>query len=288
MWNPFKKREDAPLPPSDEAEAQAIAEAAMTEALLAEIVRVRDDTLGDDTLGQDLRPMQRLIREATFILPLHEPPRPAQGGQILRYMTLENDEIIVAFTDAARRREFFGAENPLGGDQMAVTYVSGRTLCDMAQRAGLRKIILNPNSAILFALHPLVYGAIAHGLAIGHIADEEFHSEEIGVGHCVAGPPSDEMSANFRAVLSEFGATGAFWCALFAPPDEMRFAVGVEVAAERFEALSNQLVQNWIGKWPLPTPLHVLTMGEAKNATRDEAIRQTLSKFSKSVYRECV
>lgn len=276
MWNPFKKREDAPPSPSDEAQAQAIAEAAMTQALLDEIVRVRDDTL-----GQDLRPMQRLIREATFILPLHEPPRPTDGGQILRYMTLENDEIIVAFTDPPRLREFFGPENPLGGDQMAVTYVSGQTLCDMAQRAGLRKIILNPNSDILFALHPLVYGAIAHGLAIAHIVDEEFHSEEIGVGHCVAGPPSEEMLATFRPILSEFGASEAFWFALFAPPDEMRFAIGVEVAPEQFEALSNQLMQSWIGKWPLPTPLHVVALGEAKNATRDAAIRQTLSIFSK-------
>lgn len=284
MWNPFKKQETsasspAGLAPAAEIEAPRGAVAAQSSALLAEIVRVRSDTL-----GQDLRPMQRLIRDTTFILPLLEPVRQTEQGTIIRFMTLENDEITVAFTDAARVREFFGGENPLGGTQMAVTHVSGRTLCEMAQRAGLRKIILNPNSDILFALHPLVYGAIAQGLVIGHIADEEIHSEEIAVGDCVAGPPNAEVLATFQAILGDFGAREAFWCALFLPPDEMRFALGVEIAPEQFEALSNQLRQSWIGPWPLPTPLHVLALGEAKigeskNSARDAAIRQTLRIF---------
>lgn len=271
MWNPFKKRDAAPaFNPSQESEDVSDADYSASDALLAEIVRVRNDTL-----GQDLRPMQRLIRDTTFLLPLLEPIRQTENGTSIRFMTLENDEIVVAFTDTRRMREFFGRENPLGAAAMAVTHVSGRTLCEMAQRANLRKIILNPNSDILFALHPLVYGAIAHGLTIGHIADEEFHSEEIAVGTCVAGMPNEELLATFRAIGEEFGAEEIYWCALFLPPDEMRFALGVEAAPQRFEALFAQLTQNWIGKWPLPTPLHVFRLGESKNSVRDAAIRQT-------------
>ena len=260
-WNPFKK-----APPENAVPTNAASIAPDAAALLDEIVRVRDDTL-----GQDLRPMQRLLRDAEFLLPLHEAPRQTPQGLSLRYMTLEDDSVMVAFTDAPRLRDFFAGENPLGGTQMAVNFSTGQSLCQMATNAALRKIIINPNSDILFALPPMIYEVLAQGLVIGHISDEEIHSPEIMLTKCPARLPEGELLEDFRAVLREFGIAEAYWLAMVLPPDEMRFCIGI-TDSENLNEVSNHLVQQWIGKWPLPTPLHILPLGR-ENSPRDGAIR---------------
>ncbi|RYG56974.1 hypothetical protein EON80_28760, partial [bacterium] len=139
-WNPFKKQPAQSLPQNEVLNEKP--------DLLGEIVRVRDDTL-----GQDLRPMQRLIRDTTFLLPLHEPPTQTENGTLLRYMTVEENDVLCAFTDEPRMRDFF-RDYPKR-DQIALSYQTGKSLCQMAEYDELRKIILNPNSDILFALHPM-------------------------------------------------------------------------------------------------------------------------------------
>ena len=252
-WNPFKKQEQT---------APAIENA--PPDLLSEIARVRNDTL-----GQDLRPMQRLIRDTTFLLPLHEAPTQTENGTVLRYMTFEENDVLCAFTDEKRMRDFF-RDYPVPGVQ--VSYQTGKALGAMAEHGELRKIILNPNSDILFALHPMVYRTIAHGFVLGHISDEKLPSFEIAVGKSVAGMPGMDALDAFRVTLKQFGATEAFWAALFLPPDEMRFCIGVGAPANAFETLPEQLVQAWIGRWPLPTPLYVFPLN-GTSPQRDEAFR---------------
>ncbi len=252
-WNPFKKQEQtAPASPT------------AAPDLLSEIVRVRDDTL-----GQDLRPMQRLIRDTTFLLPLHEAPVQTEQGTVLRYMTFEENDVLCAFTDEKRMRDFF-RDYPAPGLQ--VSYQTGKALGEMAEHGELRKIILNPNSDILFALHPMVYRTIAHGFVLGHICDEKLPTGEVAIGKSVAGTPGMDALDAFRVTLQQFGATEAFWAALFLPPDEMRFCIGVQAPANAFETLPEQLVQAWIGRWPLPTPLYVFPL-DGTSPQRDEAFR---------------
>ena len=258
-WNPFKKQ-SAPAAPGVETQGEA-------GDLLSEIVRVRDDTL-----GQDLRPMQRLIRDTTFLLPLHEPPIQSEEGTILRYMTFEENDVLCAFSDAERLKEFF-RDSPLKG-QLAVSYQTGKHLCQMAEHDDLRKIILNPNADILFALHPMVFRAIAHGFVMGHISDEALSAGEIAIGRSVAGMPGMDALDAFRVTLAQFGATEAWWASLYLPPDEMRFCLGVAAPERAFETLPDQMVQSWIGRWPLPTPLYVFPL-DGSQPGRDEALRGT-------------
>ncbi len=255
-WNPFKKQE-TPAPSAPEAVAE-------TRDLLSEIVYVRDDTL-----GQDLRPMQRLIRDTTFLLPLHEPPIPSEEGTKLRYITVEENEVMCAFTDEARMRDFF---RDLPEKDVVISYQTGKLLCQMAEYAELRKIILNPNSDILFALPPMVYRTIAHGFVMGHICDEKLPEGQIAMGRSIAGMPGMDALNTFRETLGQFGATEAWWGALFLPPDEMRFCLGVAAPERAFETLPDQLVQNWIGRWPLPTPLYVFPL-DGTLPERDAAFR---------------
>ncbi len=257
-WNPFKKQQPAPQlqPETDTGVA----------GLLSEIVRVRDNTL-----GQDLRPMQRLIRDTTFLLPLHEAPIQTPEGTKLRYMTFEEDEVLCAFTDTARMRDFF-RNYPAPG--LEVSYQSGKRVCEIAQNADLRKIILNPNADILFALHPMVYRTIAHGMVMGHICDERLPAGEIIFAKSLVGMPGMDALDAFRVTLKQFGATEAFWGSLLLPPDEMRFCIGVSAPAKAFETLPEQLVQAWIGRWPLPTPLYVFAL-DGEVPARDEAFRKS-------------
>ncbi|BCM89280.1 hypothetical protein IAD21_01125 [Abditibacteriota bacterium] len=256
-WNPFKKQQTPSLTPHESVEEK--------RDLLSEIVYVRDDTL-----GQDLRPMQRLIRDTTFLLPLHEPPIQSEEGTRLRYITLEDDEVMCAFTDEQRMRDFF---RDYPSKQLAVSYQTGKTLCQMAEHGELRKLILNPNSDILFALPPMVYRTIAHGFVMGHICDEKLPEGPTAMGRCVAGMPGMDALDTFRQTLRQFGATEAWWASLFLPPDEMRFCLGVGAPQRAFETLPDQLVQNWIGRWPLPTPLYVYPL-DATAPQRDAAFRQ--------------
>jgi hypothetical protein len=256
-WNPFKK-EVAPAPQAEsEIEPDAL-------ALLREIVHLRDDTL-----GQDHRPMLRLIRDTMFLLPLSEPLRQTERGVLMRYMTFEDDQVLCAFTDPARMRDFF-RDYPAQG--LDVSYQSGESLGEIAQNAGFRKVILNPNSDILFAMPPLVFGAIAHGMVIGHISDEELPEGEMILGRCLAGmPPMDALDA-FRVVLQQFGATEAYWAALVLAPGEMRFCIGVAAPPNAFETLPDELVSAWIGRWPMPTPLYVFPL-DGSVPQRDTAFR---------------
>lgn len=255
-WNPFKKPQVVPAP-QNEIEDDA-------RDLLSEIVRVRNNTL-----GQDLRPMQRLIRDTTFLLPLHEAPTQSEQGTVLRYMTFEENDVLCAFTDPARMRDFF-RDYPATG--LEVSYQSGRDLCQMAEHADLRKIILNPNADILFAIEPMVYRTIAHGLVMGHICDEQLPSGEIVFGRSLAGMPGMDALDAFRVTLQQFGATEAWWASLLLPPDELRFCIGVSAPANAFETLPEQLVQAWIGRWPLPTPLYVYAL-DGQVPARDEGFR---------------
>lgn len=262
-WNPFRKQSAPTSQPNLELEDVDAEEG----DLLSEIVKVRDDTL-----GQDLRPLQRLIRDTTFLLPLNEPPIQTEKGTVLRYMTFEDDEVMCAFTDEARMRDFL--RDLPGKTQVPVSYQTGKHLAEMAEYADLRKIILNPNADILFALHPMMYRTVAHGVVMGHICDEKLPREEIALGKSVAGMPGMDALNAFRTTLGEFGATEAWWAALFLPPDEMRFCLGVAAPQRAFETLPDQLVESWIGRWPLPTPLYVFPL-DGTMPERDAAFRQT-------------
>lgn len=256
-WKSRKKPEVAPAPPCEVEEEDGT-------DLLREIVRVRDDTLGGDH-----RPMLRLIRDTTFLLPLHEPPSQSENGPVLRAMTFEDDSALCAFSDAERMRGFFGGHP---ATEVPVSYQTGKTLGEMAQSTDRSKVIINPNADVSFALPPLVFGALAHGLVIGHISDEALPQGELAFGRSVAGmPPMDALDA-FRVVLKQFGASQAWWAALFLPPDEMRFCLGVAAAPNAFETLPDQLVQAWIGRWPLPTPLYVFPLDGSVPA-RDAGFR---------------
>ncbi|RYX83384.1 hypothetical protein EON83_15305 [bacterium] len=259
-WKPFKKQQSPVTNPSHDNVQDEPGD------ILSEIVRVRDDTL-----GQDLRPMQRLIRDTTFLLPLHEPPTQTENGTVLRYMTFEENDVLCAFTDADRMRQFF-RDYPIN-KQPVTSYQTGKSLCQMAEFDELRKIILNPNADILFALHPMVFRTIAHGFVMGHITHEALRPGA-AIGRSVAGMPGMDALDTFRVTLNQFGATEAWWAALFLPPDEMRFCIGVTAPARAFEVLPDQLAQDWVGRWPLPTPLHVFPL-DGTNPERDAAFRTT-------------
>ena len=258
-WNPFKKQ-SAPAASDVGAESE-------TGDLLSEIVRVRDDTL-----GEDLRPLQRLIRDSTFLLPLHEPPVQSEEGTVLRYLTFEENDVLCAFSDAERMKDFLRDSSQKG--QMAVSYQSGKSLCQMAEHDEVRKIVLNPNSDVTFVLAPMVFRTIAHGFVMGHSSDEVLGPGQLAIGRSVAGMPGMDALDAFRVTLGQFGSTEAWWGALFLPPDEMRFCIGVAAPERAFETLPDQMVQSWIGRWPMPTPLYVFPL-DGTQPERDAALRAT-------------
>jgi hypothetical protein len=257
-WNPFAKKPapaDNPPPPSSTGIAP-------NATLLEAIVHARLDTL----MG-DLRPLHRTLLATELLIPLHEPPTMTPNGPKLRYMTFENDSVLLSFTDTERMHDFFAGSN--FGPRLAVAPVTGKTLCQMAAAADLRKVIINPNSDISYVLTPLVYRVLASEWIPASISDEEFHSNELIVAPPLSGSPDDILLDLWRATLREHGVPNAYWFNLMEPTtQELRYSFGVECPPEQLETINNALVQVWIGRWPVNTPLFVTPLtNDAKSQT---------------------
>ena len=220
-----------------------------------------------DTLMGDMRPMHRAILSSNLLLPLHEPPRDGR----LRYMTFNDDSALCAFTDEEHLRAFF-ADAPNLTAQMAIAFLSGATLCDMAMQGELSLLSINPRSGEHYAMPSHVFRVLAHGYVPSSVADEELRSQQIAVARPLSGMPSQEELQAWREVLVRNNAMAAFWFNLLLDDvKELRYAIGVECAPEGFEILRSQLVGAWFGKWPVNTPLWVQHLSDDETS---RAIRQ--------------
>ena len=261
-WNPFAaKKEEAPAQP-----AATSGDALPTnEALLEAIQNARLDTL----MG-DMRPMHRALLEAKLFVPLHEPPSQESGGMRLRYMTFEDDRVMCVFTDKQRMREYFLS----GGREEGVHiwFASGQEVCGMATRAGLDKIIINPNSDILYAMPPLVFRVLAEGWVPGSVSDEAIPSGQVIIGKPISGLPDETMLQIWRDVLKGNGVTEAYWFnAVLPEANELRYAFAVACESEQLAKVESDLKGAWLGKWPVNTPLFVCQL---KDDPQSHVIRE--------------
>jgi len=262
MWNPFKKLEAKPQP---EATPPANTDVPDNQVLVAAIQRMKLDTL----LG-DMRPMHRAIIASELMLPLHEPPRQTEGGMILRMMTFNDNSRMCVFTDMERMRAFL-SEFPEVGTGVHVQFTGGQELCAMAARSEMPLLAINPASDAHYAMPPHVYRVLEHGYIPSSVADETVRSPQIAIARPMSGLPSQDELQAWREALSEGGATAAWWFnVMLDDVRELRYAIGVECEAERFEALRSALVGAWLGKWPVNTPLwtHRMDDDETSQAIR--------------------
>lgn len=257
-WNPFApKKEEAPAQPaaSPAGSPAASGDALPTnEALLEAIQDARLDTL----MG-DMRPMHRTLLEARLFVPLHEPPVEEAGGMRLRYMTFEDDRVMCVFTDKQRMRDYFLS----GGREEGVHiwFASGQEVCGMATQANLDKLIINPNSDILYAMPPLVFRVLAEGWVPGSISDEAIPSGEVIIGKPISGLPDEPMLQIWRDVLKENGVAEAYWFnAVMPEANELRYAFAIGCAPEQLAKVESDLIGAWLGKWPVNTPLFVCAL----------------------------
>lgn len=257
VFNPFRKRDPKPNAP------QIMPE---NPALVSLIFQMKLDTL----MG-DMRPLHRAILGANLLLPLHEPPRQGERGMVLRYMTFTDDTTLCAFTDPTRLRDFF-SEAPDKGAGVHVGLVDGTMLCQMAMQAELPLLAINPASDAHYAMPPHVYRLLAHDYVPSSVADEIVRSPQVVVARPLSGPPSEQELDRWRNVLAQGGATSAFWFNIVLEDvREVRYALGVECSADKFDALQNGLVGAWFGIWPVNTPLWVqhLSNDATSQAVRD-------------------
>lgn len=250
-WNPFA-RESQPASQPEQAASQG--ETLPNNAdLLAAIEDARLDTL----MG-DMRPLHRVILGSELLMPLHEPPMETPQGTKLRYMTFEDDSVMLVFTDAAHLKEFFGDTNPIGGTRMCVIPMSGQDICRAATSSEMRKIIINPNADVLYVMPPLVYRVLAEGFIPGSVSDEAIPAGELIIARPISGLPDDEMMQAWREVLSQNGVTEAYWFNLIIPDrNELRYSFAVGCEEEQLKKIHSDLVGAWLGKWPVNTPLYV-------------------------------
>lgn len=260
MWNPFKKAEPQPAP-----SASSAPDATDNQVLVAAIQRMKLDTL----MG-DMRPMHRAIIASELLLPLHEPPRQVDGGMLLRYMTLQDNSVMCAFTDMERLRAFFTGMPGVGAG-IHVQFTTGKDLCEMAEHDDMALLAINPDSDAHYAMPPHVFRVLQHGYVPSSVADETVHSPQIAIARPMSGMPSEGELQAWREALSQGGARAAWWFnVLLDDVRELRYAIAVECEPERFEPLSSALVGAWLGKWPVNTPLwtHHMESDESSQAIR--------------------
>ncbi len=252
MFNPFKKRE-----PTNREPAPAAAPMPDNANLVTLIQQMKLDTL----MG-DMRPMHRAIIEAEFLIPLLEPPTQTPQGTRLLYMTFDNavcgpQSTLAVFTDAARMREFFGANSPVGAG-VHVDFWSGKTCCETAMQAELPLLAINPLSDAHYAMPPHVYRALAFGYVPSSVAAPQIHGAQIAIARPLSGLPSQQELDAWRAVLKLNGSQSAYWFnVLLDDVGELRYGIGVECESEKFETIQEELVSAWLGIWPVNTPLWV-------------------------------
>lgn len=266
MWNPFKKQA-APDPPAAPSQSQEMPDNA---PLIALIQRMKLDTL----MG-DMRPMHRAIIESELLVPLLEPPTQTPQGLRMRYMTFETPgfgpaSTLAVFTDVERMRSFF-ANAPDLSAQVGFGFWSGKGACEAAMDAELPLLAINPASDAHYAMPPHVYRALAFGYVPGSVAAPDIREGQIVIARPMSGMPSEPELQAWREVLAQHGALAAYWFnVLLDDVKELRYAIGVECAPERFEAIESGLIGAWLGIWPVNTPLYVQHLGPD---TESEAIR---------------
>ena len=264
MWNPFKK-------PEPSATGNAAATMPDNTELVALIHQMKLDTL----MG-DMRAMHRAIIGAEFLVPLLEPPQQTPQGTRMLYMTFDNAVLgpastLALFTDAERAREFLGDTSALGA-QVCLGFWDGKAACETAMSAELPLLAINPGTDAHYAMPPHVYRALAFGYVPSSVADEEFPKMQIVIARPLTGLPTEQELDAWREVLARHGAEKAFWFnVLLEKIGELRYAIGVECAPEKFAQIQKDLVGAWFGIWPVNTPLWVqhLDDGVEAQAIRD-------------------
>lgn len=267
MWNPFKKAEPKPAANASSApDASSDAPEPPDNQVL--VAAIKDMKL--DTLMGDMRPMHRAIIASDLLLPLHEPPRQADGGTILRFMTFNDNSSMCAFTDIERMRAFFTGMPGVGAG-VHIQFTGGQELCEMASRSEMALLSINPASDAHYAMPPHVYRVLQHGYVPSSVADEAVRSPQIAIASPMSGLPTEPELQAWREALAEGGARAAWWFnVMLEDVRELRYAIAVECPAERFEALSSALVGAWLGLWPVNTPLwtHHMESDETSQAIR--------------------
>ena len=259
MWNPFKK--SAP-----ETSVEPAATMPDNSNLVALIHQMKLDTL----MG-DMRALHHAIIGAEFLVPLLEPPQQTPQGTRMLYMTFDNavfgpESTLALFTDTDRAREFLGSTHCYLG------FWNGKTACEAAMSAELPLLAINPGTDAHYAMPSHVYRALAFGYVLSSVADEALPKIQIAVARPLTGLPSEQELDAWRAVLARHGAQKAYWFnVLLDELGELRYAIGVECAAEKFAAIQQDLVGAWFGIWPVNTPLWVQHLDDGAEA---KAIRE--------------
>ena len=226
-----------------------------------------------DTLMGDLRPLHRALIEAEFLIPLLEPPTQTPQGTRMLYMTFDNavfgpQSTLAVFTDAPRMREFFGQSAREG---VHLGFWSGKTCCEAAMQAELPLLAINPTTDAHYAMPPHVYRVLAFGYVPSSVAEPEIKGAQMAIARPLSGLPTQPELDAWRTVLQKHGAGAAYWFnVLLDDVMELRYGIGVECEAEKFEAIGDELVKAWLGIWPVNTPLFVHHLG---SDAESEAIR---------------
>lgn len=271
-WNPFARREEKAAPPV-ELEAEHIVTHAMREMLAQQSVQA------------DTRPLQRAILGSEFLVPLHEPPQEVGGRTRLLYITFRDDTMVAVFTTPDRLRAYL-SDYPEIGTRVAITYLDGQTICNMAANTGLATLAFDIGSPLSYETQPAVFHTLASGRILAAFPSVPARGivepgGEIEIGAVPAGISDDARQA-FREVLQAHGAQRAYFYGatmLETAPPELWISVAVEgISVDAMPELSRQMLAAWIDHWPFNTPLR-LTRLDAGREDADPRADELIAKL---------
>lgn len=275
-WNPFARREEKAAPPI-EAEAEHV----VTQAMRA--------MLAQQSVQADTRPLQRAILGSEFIVPLHEPPQEIEGRTRLRYLTFRDDAMVAVFTTPDRLRAFL-TDYPEIGARVAITYLDGHTVCNMAARTGLQTLAIDIGSPLSYEMQPAVFNTLATGRILAAFPQVPARGIIEPEGEIEIGAVPAVISAGardaFRQVLQAHGAQRAYLYGatlLESAPPELWISVAVAGASvDAMPELSRQMLAAWIDHWPFNTPLR-LTRCDPERADADPRADELIAKLGERI-----